>query len=89
MRNCAFEPTYELYKGIDLTMRQINAAFRWHKPAIISSHRVNFVGGIEERNRTEGLGELKSLLDAIVRKWPDVEFMSTAKMFGVMQNFEK
>lgn len=76
-RNCAFEPSDVRYKNIDLTMKQIAGAFRWGKPAIISTHRVNFVGGISPANRVYGLIELQKLLKAIVRKWPDVEFMSS------------
>jgi hypothetical protein len=80
-RNCAFEPTDGGYKGIELTLKQMEAVFRWKKPANISTHRVNFVGGIEEANREKGLKELQKLLIAIVKTWPDVEFMSSADMF--------
>jgi hypothetical protein len=75
-RNCAFEPTDEQYKGIGPVLKQIESAFRWGKPASISTHRVNFVGGISEGNRDKGLFELKKLLKAIVLKWPEIEFMS-------------
>jgi hypothetical protein len=60
----------------------MEAAFRWKKPANISTHRVNFVGGIDEANREKGLKELKKLLNTIVKTWPDVEFMSTRDLFG-------
>lgn len=85
-RNCAFEPTGEDYKGIELTMRQIAAAFRWGKPANISTHRANFVGGIEPANRDKGLSELRKLLKAIVSKWPDVEFMSSGDALEYMRS---
>lgn len=81
-RNCAFEPTDPGYRGIDLTIKQIETAFRWNKPANISTHRVNFVGGIEKSNREKGLIELKLLLDSIVRKWPDTEFVSSSEMLS-------
>jgi hypothetical protein len=80
-RNCAFEPLDLNYQGIELTLRQIEAAFRWGKPANISTHRVNFVGVLNERKRQKGLKELRILLEAITRKWPDVEFISTGKLF--------
>ena len=86
IRNCAFEPTGENYKGIDLTMRQIAAAFRWGKPANISTHRANFVGGIEPANRAKGLSELRKLLKAIVSKWPDVEFMGSGDALEYMRS---
>jgi hypothetical protein len=76
-RNCAFEPTDESYQGIQHTLDQVRAAFKWGKPAQISTHRVNFVGTIEPENRRRGLKELKMLLEEIVKRWPDVEFMST------------
>src|SRR5690606_400030 len=83
-RNCAFEPTDPGYLGIGLTLRQIEAAFRWGKPANISTHRVNFIGTLNEKNRDKGLKELRSLLKAIVLRWPDVEFMSSADMFKAL-----
>jgi hypothetical protein len=89
IRNGAFEPTDESYKGIGITMSQIEAAFRWQKPALIVTHRVNYVGGIEKENRAQGLKELKLLLDTIVKKWPDVEFMSSATMFNSFKQFAK
>jgi len=84
IRNCAFEPADPSYIGIYKTMNQIEAAFRWGKPAIISTHRVNFVGSISQENREHGLRELKFLLKAIVSKWPDTEFMSSAEALELM-----
>ena len=66
-RNCAFEPTDPGYCGIELTMKQIEAAFRWGKPANISTHRVNFIGALNESNREKGLKELRTLLRSIKR----------------------
>jgi len=80
IRNCAFEPTDSNYSSIDLTLQQIAASFRFNKPAIISTHRVNFVGALSVANRYSGLMELQNLLHAIVKRWPDVTFMSTANM---------
>lgn len=90
VRNVVFEPTEE--RGIDwvaFTMKQIEAAFRWNKPAIISSHRVNFCGHIDPQNRQKGLAALKSLLEAITKKWPDVEFMSADTLGDYLKNKRK
>jgi hypothetical protein len=84
VRNCAFEPSEEDYGGIESTLKQIRAAFRWGKPAIISTHRVNFVGGIDPANREYGLSELKKLLKKVKERWPEAEFMSSADMFKVL-----
>lgn len=81
VRNVVFEPTED--RGIDwvkYTMKQIEAAFRWNRPAIISSHRVNFCGHIDEKNRQKGIGTLKELLKKIVKRWPDVEFMAANEL---------
>lgn len=87
VRNVVFEPTED--RGIDwvtYTMKQIETAFRWHKPAIISSHRVNFCGHIDPKNREKGLDCLKRLLQEIVRKWPDVEFMAADELAKSLKN---
>lgn len=76
-RNCYFEPNSEHYRGVDFTISQIEAAFRWGKPAIISTHRASYAGGLDSKNRTKGLSELKKLLRKIIAKWPDIEFKSS------------
>jgi hypothetical protein len=90
VRNIVFEPTDE--RGLDwvnFTIKQIERAFRWNKPAIISSHRVNFCGHIDPKNREKGLTALKNLLDEIVKKWPDVEFMSADELAETLKNKRK
>ncbi len=77
VRNVVFEPTED--RGLDwvaYTLRQIEAAFRWNRPAIVSSHRVNFCGHIDPRNRAVGIEALQQLLKQIVRRWPEVEFLA-------------
>jgi hypothetical protein len=88
IRNCSFEPTEENYHSIEPTLKQIEAAFRWCKPATISTHRVNFTGAIDKMNRVKGLTELRKLLKAIVKNWPDVEFLSSGNALKIMRNKE-
>ena len=76
VRNCVFEPNDRQIDWENYTLKQIEAAFFWGKPAIVSSHRVNFSGQIEPKNRSKGLSVLKGLLNKITKKWPDVEFVS-------------
>jgi hypothetical protein len=81
VRNAFFEPS--LTPGIDIIgecMKRIGLAFSWRKPAIIGSHRLNFIGSITEKNRTDNLKLLGEMLRAIVFKWPDVEFMSSDEL---------
>jgi hypothetical protein len=89
VRNCYFEPTFN--RKIDWVvscLNQIASAFLWGKPAIISSHRVNYIGGIEEENRDRGLYELSKLLAAIIKKWPEVEFMSSDQLGNIISALE-
>jgi hypothetical protein len=80
-RNVEFEPS--LNKNIDWkknVLRQIENAFFWGAPAIISSHRLNFIGGLSERNRTDNLELLSGILKEVLRKWPHVEFMTSDEL---------
>ena len=85
VRNVVFEPGDD--RGIDwvsYAIQQIDAAFRWNHPAIISSHRVNFCGYINENNRNTGITALSSLLKKIVEKWPEVEFMAANELADII-----
>lgn len=77
-RNIYFEPaTSTSYDWIGNALSKIAAAFYWGKPAIISTHRINYVGSLDENNRTRSLSMLSSLLKQITRRWPEVEFLSS------------
>ena len=81
VRNCFFEPSQT--SGIDPVadcLSRIHTAFVWHKPAIISTHRVNFMGFLNSSNRERNLTHFKTLLLAITRRWPDVEFLSSDQL---------
>lgn len=81
VRNVVFEPTENIRNNwVDYSLKQIETAFFWNRPAIISSHRVNFCGHISPENRAKGISELKLLLSQIVKRWPDVEFMSADEL---------
>ncbi|WP_294819441.1 polysaccharide (de)acetylase [uncultured Flavobacterium sp.] len=85
-RNCAFEPSLSASLTTQNCLKEISSAFFWKKPAVICSHRVNFMGGIDPANRTANLKQLESLLQAIVKRWPDVEFMSSDELGQVIEN---
>lgn len=80
VRNVVFEPTVDNVDQVGRAMEQIETAFRWKKPAIISSHRVNFCGHIDPKNRAKGLASLRKLLHGITSRWPDVEFIGIGKL---------
>ena len=90
VRNVVFEPTHNRgFNWVDFTFIQVEAAFFWKKPANISSHRVNFCGHIDKENRKIGLTALKQLLDKIVKRWPEVEFISADQLGDMIANNKK
>lgn len=85
VRNAVFEPTTNQGRDwVNFTFKQVEAAFRMKKPANISSHRVNYCGHIDPKNREIGLTALKQLLQKIVKRWPDVEFISADQLGDII-----
>lgn len=84
IRNCYFEPSSTEhpanYDWINNAMKELETAFLWRNPAIFSSHRVNYIGWLNQANRTRGLTMLDELLTKIIKRWPDVEFMTTMEL---------
>lgn len=78
VRNVFFEPVNDPGRDwTDTAMARIQAAFLMNKPAVICTHRLNYIGFIDSKNRSNGLHHLNRLLTAILKKWPDVAFVST------------
>ncbi|MDW7761965.1 MAG: hypothetical protein SCM96_15160 [Acidobacteriota bacterium] len=90
VRNCLFEPVQlpnvPEIDWVSYALSQIEIAFKWNKPANISGHRVNYIGNIEPAVREKGLAALKRLLKEIVRKWPDIEFMTTVELGELIES---
>jgi len=87
VRNIVFEPTdNRSFDWVNYTLKQIETAFHWNRPAVLSSHRVNFCGYIDDKNRKIGIDTLKELLKKIVKKWPDVEFMAANELGDLISN---
>ena len=81
VRNCFFEPSMLTQKDwVNSCLAQIQSAFLFSKPAVICSHRINYVGYINPKNSERGLNDLNQLLRTIVRKWPDARFINTAEL---------
>lgn len=85
-RNVMFEPGSPRQKDwVTPALTDIENAFKSKKPVVISSHRANYVGSLNIENRVQNLGELKCLLDKIVSKWPEVEFMTSSQLGELIQ----
>lgn len=84
LRNGVFEPASNS-RALESAFSQIATAFRLGKPAVISSHRFNFSGSIDENNRKKSLADLKKLLSLVQKAYPNVEFVSTAELGNIMK----
>lgn len=81
IRNVIFEP----YKDDSadwprMALRQIESAFRLCKPAVVTSHRINYSSGMDEAHRDRSLRMLDDLLSAVRKRWPDVLFLSSDEL---------
>lgn len=81
VRNCHFEPSLgDTVDWVDDCLHRINTAFNWNKPAIISTHRLNYIGSIDPSNRDRNLSQLKFIFSAIQKKWHNVEFLTSVQL---------
>lgn len=85
LRNSFFEPSdISISDPINHCLNSISMSFSMNKPAIISSHRVNYIGALHEKNRVNGLSQLSQLLKMITKRFPDVEFLTSAELVTLM-----
>lgn len=80
IRNVTFEPSSVKINWVEKSFKEIEIAFFWNKPAVICSHRVNYMGYLDPDNRKKGLELLSELLKRVQKKWPNVEFMTTVEL---------
>jgi hypothetical protein len=84
-RNCTFEP----YKGqntdhINDCLKEIEIAFKWGKPAVINSHRINYTSRLRTDLRDRTLKDLTKLLKEIIKRWPEVEFVNSSDLTDII-----
>lgn len=87
-RNCFFEPSDKTKNWVTSCLDEIDIAFRWKKPAVISSHRVNYIGVLNDENRKNGLIELEELIKKVIEKHPTIEFMTSAELGNLISKKE-
>lgn len=89
-RNGGFEPSqFPRQDNVNACLRSIDMAFKLHKPATISTHRVNYIGWLHPENRENTLKQLKMLLREINKKWPEVEFMTSDELGDLISSGKK
>lgn len=85
VRNVLFEPSTDFSRDwISTAMRQIKVAFLLRKPAIISSHRLNYVGGLDQKNKARNLIMLRNLIKMIKKKYQEVNFITSSELYSII-----
>lgn len=88
VRNCTFEPAYlqNPKECADTCFEEIKKSFAVGKPAVICSHRFNYIGSINSDNRSNNLMGLQMLLEKIMVEYPQTEFISSPDLFAIMES---
>jgi hypothetical protein len=87
VRNAVFEPSLfrmGIKDPVSRCLSEMDIAFRLNKPAIITSHRINYVGFLDESNRDQNLIMLREILKAALKRWPDIEFMTSDQLGAIL-----
>jgi len=84
-RNGTFEPSRNWnFDWVGSVLNNAKYAFRWGKPLVLNSHRVNYVGGINPQNRENTLRLLIQVVKKLQQQYPDLEFMSSSQLGDYM-----
>lgn len=89
VRNALFEPSafkLEIKDPVNRCLFDMSIAFKMHHPAVITSHRINYVGFIDETNRDNNLKMLQKLLQKALKKWPDIEFLNSEQLGAIIND---
>ena len=88
VRNCSYEPAYiqNPDECVKQCLKEIDTSFKYKKPAIITSHRFNYISEINSSNARNNLVGLQRLLESVVVKYPDVEFITSPELMQIMEN---
>jgi len=87
VRNAFFEPAMNRTNSpANECLLRIKEVFKYRRPAIIGTHRLNYIGSLDENNRENNLRQLKLLLNGIMEEWPEAEFMTTDQLGNLITN---
>lgn len=90
VRNSLFEPSINrTVNWVEKCMESISIAFKWGKPAIIGSHRINYCGRLDLSQRNKNLEDLELLLSKMLAKWPEIEFMNSPGISDYYKQIKK
>lgn len=83
IRNALFEPSMfrlRIKDPVGQCLSNMAIAFQMNKPSVISSHRINYVGFIDETNRDRTLKLMDELLTSALKRWQDIEFLTSEQL---------
>jgi hypothetical protein len=83
--NCNFEPNKDSRDWVSACLADIELAFRFGKPAVISTHRVNYIGGREQMNRTDSLRSLEKLIRKLLDQYKNIEFVDSSTLCEIIK----
>ena len=90
VRNVMFEPYLdERADWVRKALNEIREAFQLNRPAIISTHRINYVSGMCGKHRDRCLILLDELLRTVSNRWPDVEFITSDTLMELMRSDDR
>jgi hypothetical protein len=87
VRNTSFEPSENPGSHyLDSVLSRIEQIFKFRKPVIIGTHRLNYIGFIDPANTERNLDMLDRLLKKALLKWPDIEFISSDQLADIIKS---
>lgn len=87
VRNIFFEPSYnQNYDWVGSALSKLRLLFLFNIPVIISMHRINFVGGLDSKQRDFNLTQFKKLIESIITEYPNVFFISSDELSDKLMN---
>lgn len=86
VRNCSYEPAYSHNpeQAANNCLIEIKKSFANRKPAIINSHRFNYISSINKDNAYNNIKYLGWLLAKVIDEYNDVEFFTTPQLLDLI-----
>jgi hypothetical protein len=83
IRNGLFEPSIATnVDWVDKCLESINIAFKWGKPAIIGTHRINFCSRLNADQTKQNLADVGKLISEMLMRWPEIQFKDSTQLIN-------
>jgi hypothetical protein len=84
IRDSQFEPSRDGESAVQRCLSDIAAAFLRGLPAVIDTHRVNYVGAVDRASRDKNLQSLRDLVRQILQRFPTVRFATSDELVDAL-----